>query len=76
MTKSYTPDEINNMSFEQALTELEAIVKNLEGGKNSLDYLIQNFEYANMLKKHCSEKLDTAKLKIQKITGLNEAESN
>lgn len=66
-TENYL-NKIQQLSFEDALLELEKIIKNLETGKNSLDYLMQNFEFANILKNHCINKLDSAKLKLKTIS--------
>ena len=56
-----------NMSFEEALKELESIVKKIDSGEETLDAAIQAFERGSELKKHCQAKLDEAKLKIEKI---------
>jgi exodeoxyribonuclease VII small subunit len=58
---------INDMSFEDALKELETIVKKLETGKESLETAIQDYERANLLKEHCEKKLKDARLKVEKI---------
>jgi exodeoxyribonuclease VII small subunit len=60
-------EEINNMSFEEALAELERIVAKLEGGKESLENAINDYEYGNALREYCEKKLNEAKLKIDKI---------
>ena len=64
---SVTPD-IAAMSFEQALAELEGIVRQLEGGQGKLDEAISAYERGAALKKHCEQKLSEAKAKIEKIT--------
>lgn len=56
-----------NLSFEEALAELENIVRDLEGGRIKLDDAVAAYEKAIKLKKHCEEKLHNAKLKIEKI---------
>lgn len=63
------PDaDIAKMSFEDALQELESIVRNLESGKGNLDTAIDSYERGAGLKKHCEAKLREAKEKIDKIT--------
>jgi len=63
------PDaDIAKMSFEDALQELEGIVRNLESGKGNLDTAIDSYERGAALKKHCEAKLREAKEKIDKIT--------
>ena len=56
------------MSFEEALVELEAIVRNLETGKVPLEESIAAYERGAALKKHCENKLRDAQAKIEKIT--------
>ena len=60
--------DIKNMSFEEALAELESIVGALEQGSNKLDDAIQNYERGTLLKKHCELKLKVAKERIEKIS--------
>ncbi len=60
-------EEIDKMSFEEALAELEKIVAKLEGGKESLENAINDYEYGNALRQFCEKKLNEAKLKIDKI---------
>ena len=60
-------EDIDKMSFEQALAELEKIVAKLEGGKETLENAIDDYEYGNALRQFCEKKLNEAKLKIDKI---------
>lgn len=55
------------MSFEEALTELEGIVRNLETGQTKLDDSINAYERGVALKNHCEKRLNDARLKIEKI---------
>lgn len=59
--------EIEGMSFEAALQELEQIVDKLERGQGSLDDAISAYERGAKLKAHCKKKLDEARLKVEKI---------
>ena len=59
---------IDALSFEDALGELETIVRGLEKGDTKLDDSIQAFERGTALKKHCEAKLKDAQSKIEKIT--------
>ena len=54
-------------SFEDALKELEAIVKELESGNVELDSAIDKYTEAMKLAKYCSEKLNNATDKVNKI---------
>ncbi len=58
---------VEKMSFEDALAELESIVRDLESGKAPLDQSISAYERGIALKKHCESKLRDAQLKIEKI---------
>lgn len=59
--------KISEMTFEEALAELEKIVAKLEGGKESLESAINDYEYGNALREYCEKRLAEAKLKIDKI---------
>ena len=61
--------EINleKLSFEDALIQLENIVRELEAGKIKLDDAVEAYEKATALKKFCEEKLKAAQLKIEKL---------
>ncbi len=59
--------EIKEMSFEDAMAELETVVRQLETGKIKLDEAVGVYERGVLLKKHCEEKLQQAKLKIDKL---------
>jgi exodeoxyribonuclease VII small subunit len=61
------PPEIKKMSFEEALTALEEIVQQLEGGDVSLESSIAIYARGTQLRLHCEEKLRAAQEKIEKI---------
>ncbi len=54
-------------SFEDALKELEVIVKDLESGTVELDLAIDKYTEAMKLAKYCNEKLENATEKVNKI---------
>ena len=56
-----------NLSFEDALKELETIVEKLERGEVSLNDAVAAYERGAMLKKLCQDRLDEARLKVDKI---------
>lgn len=60
-------NDIKGLSFEQALSELEEIVEKLEQGDIDLEDSIDIYERGNLLKAHCEKKLESAKMKIDKI---------
>lgn len=59
---------VKDMSFEQALKELESIVRALESGESDLERAIADYSRGNELKEHCLKKLTEAKLKVEKIS--------
>ncbi|HJK86773.1 MAG TPA: exodeoxyribonuclease VII small subunit [Candidatus Megaira endosymbiont of Nemacystus decipiens] len=58
---------IKKLSFEEALNQLEDIVKKIDSGQESLADAVDSFEKGALLKKHCEDLLKDAKLKIEKI---------
>jgi len=67
MADAPLPDDIAKMSFEEAIAELEAIVKKLEEGKGRLDEAIDSYERGTLLRRHCEAKLAEAQARIDKI---------
>ncbi len=67
MEESKKNDDMANLSFEDALEQLEAIVRTLEGGEAKLDDAIGAYERGIALKTHCETKLSEAKARIEKI---------
>jgi exodeoxyribonuclease VII small subunit len=61
------PAEIASLSFEQALAELEQIVARLESGQAPLEDSIQLYERGAALKAHCEQRLEAARLRVEKI---------
>ncbi|MBV9828998.1 MAG: exodeoxyribonuclease VII small subunit [Alphaproteobacteria bacterium] len=59
--------EITSMSFEDALAELEQIVRRLEAGQVKLDDAIQSYERGAQLKRHCEQKLNEAQQRVDRI---------
>ena len=57
-----------DMSFEEAMAELEQVVSKLESGQVPLDQSIALYERGDELKKHCEDKLKAAEEKVAKIT--------
>lgn len=66
-TASPIPADIADMSFEKAMAELEQIVGALENGQSELEASIKQYERGAMLQRHCQEKLEQAKLKVEKV---------
>ena len=58
---------VEEMSFEQALAELETIVRTLEQGSAPLDESIELYQRGDRLKRHCEARLKDAQLRVEKI---------
>jgi exodeoxyribonuclease VII small subunit len=61
-------DDISTLSFEDAMKQLETIVKRLEEGNVELEESIAIYARGEALKKRCDDLLRNAEEKIQKIT--------
>ena len=55
------------LSFEDAMMQLESIVRELEAGRIKLDDAVNAYTKAVTLKNFCEQKLKEAQLKIEKI---------
>jgi exodeoxyribonuclease VII small subunit len=67
MSEATLPADIAAMSFEDALAELEGIVRRLESGQVKLDDAIQSYERGAQLKRHCETKLNEAQQRVDRI---------
>jgi len=59
--------EISGLSFEEALKQLEGIVRELEQGNVPLERSISMYERGAALRKHCDTLLQAAEAKVEKI---------
>jgi len=59
--------KVEELGFEAALEELEGIVAELEGGQVELDRMLERFERAMALRRHCAALLSAAETKIQQL---------
>ena len=59
---------ITELSFEDALKRLEAIVHRLESGEASLDESISLYAEGDMLRKQCEARLQAAQARIDRIS--------
>ncbi len=60
--------DVAKMSFEEAMSELEALVGQLESGEVPLEESIKLYERGDALKTHCEKKLAEAEEKVAQIT--------
>ncbi|NOD63991.1 MULTISPECIES: exodeoxyribonuclease VII small subunit [unclassified Ruegeria] len=63
-----TDTPVEQMTFEQAMKELEAVVGQLERGDVALDQSIALYERGAALKKRCEDELKRAEEKVAAIT--------
>jgi exodeoxyribonuclease VII small subunit len=61
-------NDISKMEFEEALKELESVVKILEDGKISLKESVDLYERGILLKKHCDGILESTQFRINQIS--------
>ena len=67
MAKNSIPSDIAKLSFEDALEQLEDIVRELEEGSGELDASIKAYERGVHLKRHCESKLKEAQQRVEKV---------
>ncbi len=67
-TKS-TQKAVEELSYEEALAELESIVESLEGEQSPLEDSMKLFERGQALAAYCSAYLENAQLKVYKLVG-------
>ena len=68
-TPKTSETSIENLTYEEALTELEGIVESLEDEQNPLEESMKLFERGQALVTYCGVLLESAQLKVQKLTG-------
>jgi exodeoxyribonuclease VII small subunit len=67
-TKNNPAADVAKLNFEEALGELEKLVRQLEDGKAKLDDAITFYERGAALRGHCEAKLREAQARIEKIS--------
>jgi exodeoxyribonuclease VII small subunit len=60
---------VEELTFEEALVELEEIVSVLEGEQNQLEEAIKLFERGQALASRCGVLLEAAELKVKQVVG-------
>ncbi|MBA3895641.1 MAG: exodeoxyribonuclease VII small subunit [Sphingomonadaceae bacterium] len=61
-------EDVSELSFEDALKRLEAIVARLESGEASLDESITLYSEGDGLRAQCEKRLKDAQARIEKIS--------
>jgi exodeoxyribonuclease VII small subunit len=64
-----TQKPVEELTYEEAVAELESIVETLESDQNPLEEAMKLFERGQALVKKCGAALESAQLKIQKLAG-------
>ena len=64
-----TEKPVEELSYEEALAELEEIVSALEGEQNPLEESIKLFERGQPQAGHCGVHLEAAELKVKQLAG-------
>ena len=59
--------ELEKLTFEEAMKELELLVDSPHKGDISLDEAIAAYDRGSQLKDHCQKKLNEAKMKVETI---------
>jgi exodeoxyribonuclease VII small subunit len=59
--------EISDLTFEQALAELQTIVQELETGDGSLNESLSRYERGMILAQRCNDLLDKAELRVSEL---------
>ena len=59
--------DVKDLSFEDAMGQLEKIVDALDSGEVSLEKSIDIYEQGAALRRHCEDKLKQAEMRVQKI---------
>jgi exodeoxyribonuclease VII small subunit len=69
MARASTPKPVAELTFEQALDELDALVRRMEAGELSLDDSIAAYRRGAELARYCQGKLAAAEQEIRKLDG-------
>ncbi len=65
---------ISEMTYEQALAELESVVQTLERGEGTLEETLTLYARGQALLQHCRRLLTEAELKVERLTAAGTAE--
>ena len=65
------PKKTNVINFEKTFTELEKLVKKMEGGDLSLEESLKYFERGMLLTKNCQQALNKAEQKVRRLLEKN-----
>jgi len=69
MVRTAAPKPAAELSFEQALDELDTLVRKMESGELSLDDALASYRRGAELARHCQARLAVAEQEIRKLDG-------
>jgi exodeoxyribonuclease VII small subunit len=69
MARAPTPKPVSELTFEQALDELDLLVRRMEAGELSLDESIAAYRRGAELARYCQGRLAAAEQEIRKLDG-------
>lgn len=69
MARTTTPKPVAELTFEQALDELDTLVRRMEAGELSLDEAVAAYRRGAELARHCQGRLAVAEQEIRKLDG-------
>jgi exodeoxyribonuclease VII small subunit len=67
MGKSEKQSNDDELSFEEALANLEEIIQRMESGEAPLDSLVNHYQTGVKMLKLCREKIEGAEMKIKEV---------
>ena len=68
-------NDLEKLTFEKAMKELEKLVESLDKGDVSLDEAIAAYDRGSQLKDYCEKKLQEAKMKVDTIQASDNTET-
>ncbi|QEK39601.1 exodeoxyribonuclease VII small subunit [Candidatus Sneabacter namystus] len=72
MVQNNDSNDISQLSFEDSMKALEKIVAKIDSGEGSLEEMVSSFEIAVKLHRHCTMKLEQARMKIEKVVNVQD----
>ncbi len=64
-------EEDTEVTFEDALSQLEEVVHRMETGESPLESLVENYQSGVRLLKLCRSKIERAEMKVKEVTDQN-----
>ncbi|MEG1525169.1 MAG: exodeoxyribonuclease VII small subunit [Clostridia bacterium] len=74
--KKEKPNVAEKLQYEEALTQLDKVVRQLEGGDGTLEEMIHLYEYGMQLITVCNERLDSYDARITQLSELKQEDEH